>query len=66
MTVVPVPAILRALDDSSKRLCFRMLGMFLILCVSVLNLALGFTLAVCLGHGPAWAERFLPPAFRAR
>jgi hypothetical protein len=41
-----------------------MLSMILISAICLLNLAIGFALAVLFGHGPSWAERLVPRAWR--
>ena len=43
-----------------------MLAMLLVLLICLGNLALGFAVAVCLGHGPASVERLLPKSIRDR
>lgn len=43
-----------------------MLAMLLVVMICLGNLALGFAVAVCLGKGPDWAERRLPPGIRDR
>lgn len=43
-----------------------MLAMLLVLAIAVGNFALGFGLAVHLGHGPAWAGLPSPNAIRSR
>jgi hypothetical protein len=43
-----------------------MLAMMLVVMICLGNLALGFAIAVCLGRGPAWAERLLPARIRDR